>query len=1373
MTATLPDAPPVSPLPAPEGPRWRPLRAGLQNVWQYDHATRFVFHRGRLLLRGRNGAGKTKVIEVLLPFLLEGRLSPARLDPFGTRSRKMHYNLLHAGNADARSAIGYVWLEFGRRDADGRERYVTIGAGLKARRSSDAVESWFFVVEDDRVDVDLNLLHDDHRPRTRSSLAEVLGDRGRVLDTARDYRAAVNRALYGVESDQYEALVEALLRLRQPHLSERLDPDEVGAVLADSLPPLDADKVHEVAEGFERLESHRRDLDDRRRTLGAVEQFLDDYRSYAATVAAVRARELTRADSAVRAAAEREAAAQGASEEAVATAAALETEITTAGQQLDATRTRIRTLETSDEYRAVQQLEEAERASRRDADLVAAAERRHGTASAAAAQTRRQAKEARDDVEQRARGADEVGRTAAVAAAAAELRGEHAAIVEQVPHDDGTTSAAAGLARVVHDQRRAALAAVEQKVAAVSQARQGERLAQQRLDDLDAEAHDHAERLHVAEDAQRAAVAAHDGEVALWADRCAVLQLHEDALATILERDPLERRAPVAKVAHPVRRRLDADVAESETAARQLAAQIAEVQQDHDRLAAATHQPPPAPGWRRAHRDALPGAPLYLLAEFTTALGAAAQANVEAALHAAGLLDAWVTPEGGLLDPDTLDVVLMPPGGGAAGGADSLRPGGGASSRTLADVAHPTPHGDVPAEVIGRVLGSVGLLDGLDAGAATPPGRAHWVSTNGQFRLGPLYGTARSDTVAYLGETARRRAREQRLAELVAALDRLAARERDARGKLEAAREQRQAVDDELDRFPAADAVLAARATVRAAAEQLEQARARLVVATAARDQARGALQEAEAARDASAAEHGLVPYVDRLSELAVATAAWREATRDWLHAVDRLLDGRARAADLERGATDAQGRTEQAAAELAAAQRQHAATSEQVTTLRDAVGATRDDLLATLAGARADEETLGRQLIERQAAQVAAAEAVGAARAERNAAGAAHGAARDHRTTAADGFRVLGKVGVLQQLPGDPPPGDPADWSLTAALEQARQVGKLGPRVPDDAEAVDAMLSQARNRLARRQQELLRELVAGIRLFPADHRGVIVYEAQHQGRTYRLDALVTELGEDVAERDARLHDDEQELLESFLAGELHEHLRARIRDATDLVGAMNDQLARCRTAAAQQLRLRWRVAEHAPPATEQAVELLLRGSGLLTDDQRDQLRTYLHERLRQAREGEAVTSLFERIAAAFDYRRWHAFTIEYRAAGAASWRRLTRQAHGTGSGGEKAVMLHLPLFAAMAAHYHGRPSAPRLIVLDEVFAGIDRGTRGQLMGLLVELDLDVVLTSHEEWGFYRELDGLSTYHLIRDPEVPGVLAEWFVWDGADRWEMT
>lgn len=51
-------------------------------------------------------------------------------------------------------------------------------------------------------------------------------------------------------------------------------------------------------------------------------------------------------------------------------------------------------------------------------------------------------------------------------------------------------------------------------------------------------------------------------------------------------------------------------------------------------------------------------------------------------------------------------------------------------------------------------------------------------------------------------------------------------------------------------------------------------------------------------------------------------------------------------------------------------------------------------------------------------------------------------------------------------------------------------------------------------------------------------------------------------------------------------------------------------------------------------------------------------------------------------------------------------------------------------------------------------------------MGLLVDLDLDFLMTSHEEWGCYEELPGVATYQLYRDPALDGVAAVRFVWNG-------
>ena len=48
-------------LPEPTLPRWQPLRVGIISLWEYDNAE-FWFADGRLVLRGGNGAGKTKVL---------------------------------------------------------------------------------------------------------------------------------------------------------------------------------------------------------------------------------------------------------------------------------------------------------------------------------------------------------------------------------------------------------------------------------------------------------------------------------------------------------------------------------------------------------------------------------------------------------------------------------------------------------------------------------------------------------------------------------------------------------------------------------------------------------------------------------------------------------------------------------------------------------------------------------------------------------------------------------------------------------------------------------------------------------------------------------------------------------------------------------------------------------------------------------------------------------------------------------------------------------------------------------------------------------------------------------------------------------------
>lgn len=152
----------------PRTDRFRPTRCGVVNLWDYRD-DEFVFADGRLVLRGPNGSGKTKALEVLFPFVLDGRIEPRRLNPFAGDERTMKANLLYRGQE---AAYGYVWMEF-RRAGNPAGEVVTIGAGLRAQRHHERVSRWYFVV-DGQVGVDFSLIGEDDRPLTKRQLeAEV------------------------------------------------------------------------------------------------------------------------------------------------------------------------------------------------------------------------------------------------------------------------------------------------------------------------------------------------------------------------------------------------------------------------------------------------------------------------------------------------------------------------------------------------------------------------------------------------------------------------------------------------------------------------------------------------------------------------------------------------------------------------------------------------------------------------------------------------------------------------------------------------------------------------------------------------------------------------------------------------------------------------------------------------------------------------------------------------------------------------------------------------------------------------------------------------------------------------------------------------
>ena len=266
--------------PRPQRERWQPLRSGFLNIYRFDHEE-FHYENGRLLLRGNNGTGKSRVLALQLPFLLDGEVISQRLEPDADPAKRVEWNLLMGRYPDR---TGYTWIEFGRRDSGGKEHYITLGCGLSATEDESGVRKWFFVTTQ-RVGTDLELATEAKQVLGKDRLRQRIGAAGQVFEDVGAYRRAVNDALFRLDDYRYASLMNLLIQLRRPQLTRRLDENELSAALSEALPPVSPAIIDDVAEAFRNLESDRSKLESFRAALTGVERFLSGYRRYAEVAA--------------------------------------------------------------------------------------------------------------------------------------------------------------------------------------------------------------------------------------------------------------------------------------------------------------------------------------------------------------------------------------------------------------------------------------------------------------------------------------------------------------------------------------------------------------------------------------------------------------------------------------------------------------------------------------------------------------------------------------------------------------------------------------------------------------------------------------------------------------------------------------------------------------------------------------------------------------------------------------------------------------------------------------------------------------------------------------------------------------------------------
>jgi len=1349
--------------------RYRLNRAGVLNVWQYDNQV-FELSDGRLLLRGANGAGKSKTLEMLLPFALDG--DKLRI----TASGQHHTSLLwlmtdgYEGNR-----TGYVWVEFARNAVGGGREVLTCGVGIRASSTARAATTWFFCCPR-AVGTDL-LLEDDAGPLAKDRCRTAVGPDGHFFESARAYKQHVGQVLFGLSTAQYDELLRLLYWLRQPQIGEDIAPVRLAEQLTQALPQLDDGTVRSVGDTFDELAAFGEQIERRQRAAAAISTFAGVYASYARGVVRARGAELVESHRELGRRQRDVEQARASVERHTEAIAQTRLRLSDVGSRLDEHHARQRALETSPEARTQQRLLDLDR--RVDA-TAASAGRARGLAAEAHQRAAALAAGVSDDAQAMAAGLTGFSTEShAIVSASAELDvAAPPALPASVPVDlDSGDEAVSSLRRL--DEHVSALAALRsplgERLAAVavveearrdSEAADARAAAESRRAEEAAERADAEQRHRDAAAAQATAAEAHFAAMLqAWQSdpRAVPLGLPELGASTIPTLQAFARRAASPQLAEL--RTSEAAAAADRTAAER---QLSELS-DRRRAVESVRDPsPPEPPLGRSDRDPADGAPLWRLVDFADSIPEPHRAGLEAALQASGLLDAWVRSDGSVLSADRDDVVL--PRGAVISGA-----------ATLAEVLHieAPEDGPVAADVVREVLARVVVGPHVAAPAM--------VDVDGSWRLGPLVGRASKPRAQYVGATARRLERRRLLGVIYAEIREVEDRRQSAVAGERAAHDRVADIESWLSAVPPHDDLLTAWARLDERIGAVARASSAAEEAEAAARAARTAAAELVRRLHDLGSEHALPVTGDGL-------ASRRERLQALLDRIERHLDAAGHLQDrlcrwardwnrwqesrdlAERLQEEADELTAEATAVTGERDELQAAAGEDVRQLRQRLA----DLRAAIDVLNVAERGLRQQLDE-------SGEQLGRSKSEHTTAEHAHGEQHRAAVAAAQTLGSLRDVPGLLVAAGDGASAQPrsdgqGDETDAAAYELARGVSvdtamppvvvRLGRHLaalPEPARAADATAVHAGWRDAATSDA-------------ADHEPTIVPVAvtgaadvlsvlgRDDNRELPIAVLADRLTAAVSRDRELLTERERRLFEEHLIGDLGEVLRQRRLDAADLVAGMNKLLSGVTTSQGIAVRLGWSLREDVPDDARRAVELLGQPIGALLPDERAELRDALH-RLIEASRAEAPEDPYtEHLARALDYRRWHSFRIRYtRPELEGRWQDLHRRS--PLSQGEQKVVCYLPLFAAAAAHFESlagaAPHAPRFVLLDDAFPKIDVRTHPLLFGLLVALDLDFVVTSERLWGDHETVPSLSIYEALRDPAERGIAHYRYTWDGA------
>lgn len=268
---------------------------------------------------------------------------------------------------------------------------------------------------------------------------------------------------------------------------------------------------------------------------------------------------------------------------------------------------------------------------------------------------------------------------------------------------------------------------------------------------------------------------------------------------------------------------------------------------------------------------------------------------------------------------------------------------------------------------------------------------------------------------------------------------------------------------------------------------------------------------------------------------------------------------------------------------------------------------------------------------------------------------------------------------------------------------------------------------------------------------------------------------LLSELKQQIEEQQILLTARDRELYEEIIIGSVGKAIRKKIHRARAWVDQMKDLMRQRNTSSGLKLSLNWLPLQRNNENeldTEKLVDLLMLDQHRMDDEQVEQVITHFRVRILQAKQ-EAQREdgvLRNYIFSQLDYRSWFEFKLEHIKGDRTNYTELTDPKFNVLSGGEKAMAMYIPLFAATYSRYsEANLDAPKIISLDEAFAGVDDANMRDMFHLLTDMGFDYIMTSQVLWGCYDTVPSLAIYEIYRPKDTEFVTLFHYRWDGESK----